>query len=211
MRKIMWGSALAVAMSIAAHGAAAQSPTRFYPDGARSAQTGARSPGSRAQDTRLGDYLQGITLTRPEEVRVDRAWGSYGTLDQRLDGVRSQLARSQQQRFDSNRARIEGGYGTYGTYGSSGAYGTYGNRGGYGTYDQRDSHGSYDAGDSRESSRRAADRLHGDRDDQSRAGQYTPSTSRRDDEHRQDRNASNSANHHSDRDQHGDRDRGNNH
>lgn len=137
MRHTMLGAAVALALAVAAQGASAQGRAHRDDDNdhdrARAGQYGqygqyGQHGGRGAVDSRLDDYLQGISLTGPERVRVDRAWNSGGTLDQRLDAVRTQLSGSQRQRFDANRARIEQGYGGYGTYGgypSDGGYGSY--------------------------------------------------------------------------------------
>jgi hypothetical protein len=66
---------------------------------------------SRLGAVRLDEYLRGLSLDRVQRVRVERAWDSRGSREQRLRWVRAQLSRTQQRRFDANVAQIERRYG----------------------------------------------------------------------------------------------------
>ena len=68
---------------------------------------------SRIYSVRLDEYLRGISLNRGQRNRVERAWNTRGSREQRLRVVRSQLPRTQQRRFDYNVAQIERRYDRY--------------------------------------------------------------------------------------------------
>ena len=193
MHNFVKALSLAVALSAVSAAEAHAQFTARLPGGAASSSTvygsrgGQGGYGSSVIDRRLQPYLEGITITRGQDVGIERAWESYGSLDQRLDAVRGVLTRTQQHRFDQNRADLayNSGYnnGQYGTNGrSSGGYGqgSYG-RGGYGqgsrsgSYGDRD--GQYqrqrDEAQAEEARREAARRDEYQREQQQRAaGQY---------------------------------------
>jgi hypothetical protein len=132
MNRIIIGAALAAAVSLgAAPHARAQSPAervaaarraeasrdvgreRDRRDDDRGVWAQRSRDETRLDRVSLGEYLRGISLDRSQRYRVERAWDSRRSREQRLRAVRASLSRSQQRRFDANVTQIERRYGIY--------------------------------------------------------------------------------------------------
>jgi hypothetical protein len=112
MRRIMFGAAVAAALSIGG-GRVALAQGSVWDRAAERAATAARNDGaaarfdSRWSDDRLDVYLRGISLDRNLRARVDREWDAPRSREDRLARVRALLSRDQQRRFDANRSEYE--------------------------------------------------------------------------------------------------------
>ena len=119
MRSIVIG--LTLAATVAAAGDLGAQVQRGRPDvyGQSGGTVRSRTATAR-REYALADYLDGISLSVLQKLRVDRVWASGAALDQRLYDVRALLTSTQQRRFDSNVAQLDalsqqGGYGNAGS------------------------------------------------------------------------------------------------